>query len=279
MIEEKIDLSFKGGNLALWKISHENSQSNKNIFLTHGTFSNKKICLGISEYLIEKGFICWILEWRNHGFSSKINGAYNFEIIGKEDVQRVFEYLFDELEIKEIDCVTHSGGGISLIINLIENPLNRDRINKIVLFGCQSFGVCENKVNYFKVCVGKYISKLIGYIPAQMMGRPENEEYIFMKQWYDWNLSGRFYSESGIDYCEAMKGIKIPILSISGGGDKFVSPKSGCEKYLSCFENPKNEYIYCSEQTGYSENYTHSRIIYSKNAKKEIYPKVLAWID
>lgn len=279
MIEERIDLPFKEGQLALWKVGKEKGQSNKHIFLTHGTFSNKKICLGISEYLVEKGFTCWILEWRNHGFSSKITGAYNFERIGKEDVQKAFDYLFDEIKLPKIDCITHSGGGIALSINLVTYPSNRKRIKKMVFFGCQAFGACDNRLNYWKVLLGKYTSKLLGYVPAQLVGRPENEDYVFMKQWYNWNLSGNFHSEMGLDYRPLMKEIQIPILSISGGGDKFVSPKSSCEKYLECFANPLNEYIYCSTETGYLENYTHSRIIYSQNAKREIYPKVLEWIE
>jgi len=94
MIEEKIDLDFKNGKLALWKVTSPKSSSTKNIFLTHGTFSNKKICSAIAAYLIQNGYTCYILEWRNHGSSSKIDAAYNFERIGKQDVQTALDYLF-----------------------------------------------------------------------------------------------------------------------------------------------------------------------------------------
>ncbi len=278
MKQEKIKLSFKEGHLALWKVSSGNSQSDKNIFLTHGTFSNKKVCLGISEYLINKGYTCWVLEWRNHGHSSKIEGVYNFERIGKEDVQRAFEYLFKEINLPPIDCVTHSGGGIALSINLIEYPANKQHIKKIVFFGTQAFGACENRGNYVKLWIGKHLGRLVGFAPARLMGRPENEKYSFMKQWLNWNLSKNFLSEAGVDYSKELKKIRIPILSISGEGDQLVAPKSGCESYLNCFENPQNRFIHCSIANSFQEDYNHSRLIYSQTAKQEIYPIVFDWI-
>lgn len=278
MQQEKIEIPFKEGHLALWKITTSSSQTDKNVFLTHGTFSNKQICLGISEYLVHKSYTCWVLEWRNHGSSSKIQGAYNFEIIGKEEVQRAFQYLFEEIELDDIDCVTHSGGGIALSINLVNYPANKARIKKMVFFGCQAFGACENRLNYWKVWMGEQLSRFVGHVPARLVGRPENESYNFMKLWNNWNLSGQFLGENGIDYALALKDIQIPILSISGAGDTFIAPRSGCESYLNCFNNPVNQLLHCAKETGFKEDYTHSRLIYSQNAKNEIYPKVYDWI-
>jgi len=73
MIQEQIDLNFQNDKkLALWKLSSSNCQADKNVFLTHGTFSDKKVCLGIGEYLVGKGYNCWVLEWRNHVYRLKI---------------------------------------------------------------------------------------------------------------------------------------------------------------------------------------------------------------
>ena len=120
MRKEQINIPFKqSATLALWKVDGETSVEGKNVFLTHGTFSNRKICLGISEFLVKNGCTCWILEWRNHGASSNLSEPYNFEIIGKEDVKAAFDYLFVQQKIKEIDCVTHSGGAISLTMHLL----------------------------------------------------------------------------------------------------------------------------------------------------------------
>jgi len=279
MIQEQIHIPFKKDKtLALWKVYNEKALEGKNIFLTHGTFSNRKICLGISEFLVNYGYTCWILEWRNHGESSRIEEPYNFEIIGKEDIRTAFEFLFLNEKIEQLDCVTHSGGGISLTINLIENPTYISKIKKMVFFACQSSGAGQTKGSYLKISIAKYLSKALGRLPATWLGRPHDEEYSFMKQWFDWNLSNQFTSESGKNYRLEMPKINIPILAIGGSGDTFVAPISGCKAFLSRFNHPSNKFLSCGKTSGYSEEYNHSRLIYSRNAEQEIYPEVLKWL-
>ena len=83
------------------------------------------------------------MEWRNHGKSSKTNRKFNFETIAKYDIKSTFEFLFNNLNLKNIDCLTHSGGGIILTMFLINNPKYNLRINSITLFGVQAFGAGE----------------------------------------------------------------------------------------------------------------------------------------
>ena len=73
--------------------------------------------------------------------------------------------------------------------------------------------------------------------------------------------------------------IDFPILAINGAGDKNIAPRQGCEDFLNAFENPKNKFLFCSVAGGYKEDYNHSRIMHSRNAQAEIYPKVLDWIN
>lgn len=119
---------------------------------------------------------------------------------------------------------------------------------------------------------------MIGFVPAKIIGRPHNEDYCCMKQWFDWNLSKNFISETGRNYALEMSKIQIPILSISGAGDKFVAPMIGCKEHLLKFKNCENKLLHCGKNKGFQEDYSHSRLIYSRNAKKEIYPEVLKWI-
>ena len=118
LIKIKIDTE---NHLALWKQSSKNSQKNRNILLTHGTFSNRKVMLGISDFLVANGFTCWTFEWRNHGDSSKTNSPFNFETIAKEDFRLVFNYLTEDEQIENLHCITHSGGGICLTMFLIKH--------------------------------------------------------------------------------------------------------------------------------------------------------------
>ncbi len=268
-----------GEKIALWKISPQTPLHTKHIFLTHGTFSNKKILLGITSYLVDKGFTCWIMEWRNHGNSSKTKQKFNFETIAKFDLPAVFEYLFKNEKITVLDCVTHSGGGLILSMFLIKNPTYISKIHCITFFGCQAFGAATTFKNRLQIWVGKYASAIIGFVPAKIIGSSEhNEPYYTMKQWFNWNLHRNFMGSQSFDYLEKMNKITTPILSICAKGDTLIAPKTGCKQFLNAFKNPKNKLVLCAKENGSSEDYNHSRIILSQNAKKEIYPIVLDWI-
>jgi len=265
--------------IALWKISSPKSEASKNIFLNHGTFSDRKICLSIAQYFAEKGYNCWIMEWRNHGSSSPSNKKINFENIGTEDYPIVFNYLFNTLNINKLDSITHSGGGICLSIFLATNPAYIQKVNRIIFFGCQAFGAAYNFKNYTKTLIGKYVSALLGYSPAKLFGRPHNEDHFFMKQWYDWNLTKKFIGMNGVDYEKKFKKINIPILSICGKGDDFIAPKEGCKMFLNAFQNPKNKLLFCSIENGFKEDYNHSRLLQSRNSRAEIWPLVQDWLE
>ncbi len=277
LIELETDDAVK---IALWKICSPKKTSEKNIFLTHGTFSNKKICLGIAKYFVNKGYTCWILEWRNHGNSSKAKNNFDFETIGMFDIKTAFKYLISTLNIKNINCVTHSGGGISLTIFLLQHKEYVRNINSITMFNCQSFGAVNAKKDYLKILLSKSISYLLGYVPGIKLRLGEhNEKYSTMKQWFDWNLNKNFKGKNGFDYFENMQFITIPILSICGEGDKFIAPKRGCEKFINAFNNKNNKLVVCSVENGFNEDYNHSRTILSKNASREIWKLSLDWIE
>lgn len=265
-------------SIALWKL-YSKHNSNKHIFLTHGTFSNRRVCDGIAAYFTKKGYTCWIMEWRNHGESAKTTQKFNFETIAKQDLESVFYFLFNNQKLKNIDCLTHSAGGIILTMFLINNPIYQSKIKSITFFGVQVFGAAMDLNNKIKILFSKYVSLLLGKVPAKNAGSNQhNESYYIMKQWFNWNLNKNFINENGFDYLQKMNTIKIPILSICAKGDRFIAPKIGCEKFLNAFENDQNKLLYCSKENGNLEDYNHSRIIKSQNAKKELWPIAYNWI-
>lgn len=262
--------------LKLWCLSH--SDNKNHVFLTHGTFSNKSICLGIAKYLFENGFNCYILEWRNHGESEKISKDFNFETIALFDIKVGFEYLTKQLNIDKFHAITHSGGGICLTMFLINYPDYQKNIKSMTLFSCQAFSLNNSLKNQLKLILSKRLTQLLGYIPGKKLKLgPENESFYTMMQWFDWNINKNFHGYQ-LDYYPLMPTIKIPIFSISGENDLFISPAFACQSFLEAFENPLNIYKCYGKSFNNLENYNHARIIKSKNASKEIYPEVLNWL-
>ncbi|MGM8911024.1 alpha/beta fold hydrolase [Psychrobacter sp. 1U1] len=286
----------------------------QNILLTHGTFSDKHTCLKIAEYLAGLGHHCYIMEWRGHGHSSVPKDKFNFETVATYDFEATFGYLFDELELDNLHCVTHSGGGVGLTMFLIQNPRYIDKINSITMFACQAFGAVVNVKNYTKILTAKLLTRLFGYIPAKKLKMgPINESYYTMSQWFEWNLQKNFNSsfikqsniqqdvfakniidkstvnkdaenevtnaDDSFDYRQYMPMITTPIYAISARGDKFISPTAGCQLFFNTFNNPTNVFREYSISHGDLDDYTHSRIMISRNAAKEIWPTVVAWVD
>lgn len=192
-----------GEKIAVWKVTaHKNPKpinntvvKGQNVFLTHGTFSNKKVCLRIAEYLAEIGHDCYIMEWRGHGDSSIPKHKFNFETIATYDYEATFRYLFEELELDNLHCVTHSGGGVCLAMFLVQNVHYIDKLNSITTFACQAYGAISSPKSHARIVATKLFNRLLGYIPAKKLNMgPVNESYYTMRQWYDWNLNKDFKS-------------------------------------------------------------------------------------
>ncbi|TXD84287.1 alpha/beta hydrolase [Subsaximicrobium wynnwilliamsii] len=279
MQEQPIHVQTKDDvSIAVWK-SNPKQSNGKVVFLTHGAFSNRQIFNGIVGALTQNGFTCWSMEWRNHGESEHSPSKFNLETVAEFDLSATLNFLVNKQGLKSFDCITHSGGGLVLTMFLIKNPSYRASIKSISMFGVQAFGAGSKLKNRMKIFAGKYVSAMLGKVPSKPAGSIENSEsYHTLKQWFDWNLKKNFVGEDGFDYREKMKSIQIPILSICAKGDHFIAPKEGCQQYLEAFENPQNKLIYFALENGNLEDYSHSRIILSRNSEKEIYPVVLKWI-
>ena len=329
LIENLIFVKTKDNvQIAIWHIFDSEKQPHladcatlkaQNIFLTHGTFSDKKTCLRIAEYLAKLGHNCYIMEWRAHGASSTPKDKFNFETVATYDYEATFRYFFEELKLNNLHCVTHSGGGVGLTMFLIQNPHYIDKINSASMFACQAYGAASNPISYVKILVVKLLTRLLGYIPAKKLKLgPFNESYYTMSQWYNWNLRKNFHSSSikqkdintgversaftnptnqqsvtnlsningddSFDYRQYMPTISVPIYAISAKGDKFISPTQGCLSLFNDFNNSLNNnsanvFREYALSNGDLDDYSHSRILNSRPAAKEIWPTVAAWID
>ena len=328
MMTENLTLVTTKDNvqIAVWEIfdsekthqfSEDTTNKGQNIFLTHGTFSDKKTCLRIAEYLAGLGHHCYIMEWRGHGASSIPKDKFNFETVATYDFAATFDYLLNELTLTHLHCVTHSGGGACLTMFLIQNPHYIDKINSVSMFACQVYGAIVTPKNYFKIIAAKLFTRIFGYIPAKKLNMgPINESHHTMSQWYEWNLRKNFHShfikqsdidvngvkesafdkhhqqkkmtgvESNdyLDYQQYMPTISVPTYAISAKGDKFISPTQGCLSLFNDFNNSINNnsanvFREYALSNGDLDDYSHSRILNSRPAAKEIWPTVVAWID
>lgn len=276
--------------IAVWQVCDDlpsnRTDKSQNVLLLHGAFSDKRVCMGIASYLTKFGHTCYIMEWRGRGKSTIPKDDFNFETVAHYDVDATFDYLFNDLNITNLHCITHSGGGLCLTMFLAKNKSYIDRINSISMFACQAYGAVLNPKCYAKILTLNYVTKTLGYLPAKRfkMG-PINESHYTMKQWYRWNLNKNYASSlpehrgESFDYRDHMIDISIPIYSICAKGDSFIAPPICCEQYMNDFENPNNQFKEFSIANGNLADYDHTKLIVSLNAAKEVWPTVLKWIE
>ncbi|MDO5652133.1 MAG: alpha/beta fold hydrolase [Moraxella sp.] len=277
-------------NIALHQIGNDNND--KSVFLSHGAFSDKRICMGLANFLVVHGYTCYIIEWRGHSLSSPdnknhflknnpIDNTINLENIARHDFKAAFDYLYNNLNIKQLHCITHSGGGICLTMFLSFYPNYINRIHSMTMVACQAFGAADNLLAYIRLYLARFITKMIGFIPAKILKLGIiNESYAMMKSWFDWNLNKQFTSmDKTIDYKDTAKNINIPLYCLCAADDKIIAPVSGCEKFFNLFTHPNNQFKVFGLDNDNLENYNHKRIMLSKNASREVWRDILEWIN
>ena len=281
--EQEIHLTAEDGTrLSLWRV-HEDTTTppvgTRNVFLTHGTFSDKRICLGIAKPLAQLGYTCWILEWRGHGSSAPSHVAYNFDTVARYDVMAALTYLQHQQGIPRLHCVTHSGGGLVLTMCLARHPALAPLVDKAVLFACQALHAAPSRPRKWLLRGLSLASRIHGSIPGRRLGLGiQNEPHALMEQWFDWNISERFMGEDGFDYLENMRLLTLPVLSLSGSADTLIAPPAACRKYLQSFGGGRNHSIECGRANGFSADYAHASVLHSRAAMNEIWPIVFHWL-
>lgn len=192
--------------IAVWKITDDTVEPSgddgtlllnkkQNLLFIHGAFSDKGVCLGIANYFAKLGHQCFIMEWRGHGSSSEPERDYHLEDIALYDIKATFHYLFNQLKLDNLHCVTHSGGGICLTIFLTRYPQLVDKISSISMFACQVFAAATTPYSFAKLLLGKAVTRQLGHVKGKSLKLGTmNESYYLLSQWMDWNLNRNFAS-------------------------------------------------------------------------------------
>ena len=100
-----------------------------------------------------------------------------------------------------------------------------------------------------------------------------------MDQWLEWSLSGRWFGAENFDYTQKLSAVHLPSLSIAASADQSIAPVSGCEKLHNWLGGSDKTFKVFGQREGYREDYTHARIVSSRNASVDVWPVVRQWMD
>ncbi|BBF87631.1 esterase/lipase/thioesterase family protein [Aquitalea magnusonii] len=247
--------------------------------MTHGTFSDKRICLGLAHYLAKRGATCWLMEWRGHGSSPPAVEQFDFETIALYDVPAVLHYLQQREKVVSLHAVTHSGGGLALLMCLLRQPQWQPLFGKLVLFACQACHAAPSPSRRLLLRSARLLSSCLGRVPGKRLGiGVQDEPFYLMSQWFDWNLAGRFVGQDGFDYLPALAHLPHPVLAVCADHDPFIAPPAACRRFFQALSGPQHRYLLAG-QGGIAQGYRHGSIMLSRRAALEIWPRVANWLD
>ncbi|MHB9799332.1 alpha/beta fold hydrolase [Pseudomonas sp. MT3] len=266
-----------GVDLALRRVGPEDGVP---VVLTHGTFSNHRSCLGLANYLGSQGFACWVFDWRGHGDSGRNDFLHSFDDVAEQDVPAILDAVSQRTGQTALHWVGHSGGGLIVSMWAARNPeLAQRRLRSLVLIGSQATAAGASLRHWLAIQAFDWMLRWRRIAPsrAKSVG-PEVESARLMRQWCQWNFRRRFDSLEGFDYLAGLGGVELPVLGVAGSGDTFIAPVAGCEALVKAFGGAQAKLELFGLATGAREDYSHNRLLLSRNASVEVWPRIEHWL-
>ena len=166
---------------------------------------------------------------------------------------------------------------------LARRPELTKKLHSLVLLGSQACDAGPSLSRRAVLRSFQVMTRILGIVPARVLRLgPENEAAEVMLQWYRWNLQARWQGEEGFDYWQALQQHPtlddLPVLGLAGSGDQFIAPPVACHRLHALLPGSGNVWQECGVSQNFSENFTHSRLISSRAAAREIWPRIAEWL-
>ncbi len=249
------------------------------VILAHGTFSNYRSCRGLAKHLSVRGFDCWLLDFQGHGISAVPDVEPDFETMCLQDTGAAIKHVQAASADGKVWWVGHSGGGLAILMYLARNPLQQQLVHGLVMLASQATDAAISRRNRLLIYAAAMATSVLRVAPGKYLGiGPENEFAAVMMQWYRWSLAGNWRGKDGFDYLAALASVTVPSCTFSAAADHFIAPPSGCKKLHELLGGSDKIYRLCGRQSGDSEDYTHPRIVSSRSAAVDIWPRVADWL-
>jgi len=255
------------------------------LLFVHGTFSNRTFFLGsgargLARYLAERGFDAWVAELRGHGRSGALGStsAWHFEDWIRLDAPALVRGVLGASGAEQLIWIGHSAGGVIGVAHGGLSTLNAGRIAGLVLAGSPA-PTAAGLLHVPLAVIGYGITHLFGRFPARALRiGPEDEHPGIMGQWMEWNVRGRWIGTDGTDYLAGARRITAPALALAGSGD-VIAPPRACGRLLDALGSRDRTLTTCGRRHGFSENFTHDRVLTSTSARREVWPLIADWLE
>lgn len=275
-----------GVELALFRVPPRSPRPAPPVLLVHGTFSNRTFFLGTSggglaHELAHRGFDAWVAELRGHGRSGAVGRerAWHFEDWIRRDAPALVRRVLEATHADRLVWLGHSAGGaIGLGFLGCGDDLAASVAGLVMAATPAPTGL--GLVQYPMAAAVLGVTTLLGRFPARTLRLgPEDEHPGIMRQWMRWNLRRRWLGEDGTDYFDGCRRITVPTLALAAGGDRLIAPPALCQDLVAALGGGDKTFVRCGRHEGFSEDFTHERLLVSRAARREVWPLIGDWLE
>lgn len=252
------------------------------VVLLPGTFSNHTFWIGtrgtgFARALAAAGFEAWALDPRGHGASQRPDRGepWDFDDWARQDVPAALAAA--AAAGGRPFLIGHSAGGSAALAALAAEPALAHQ-----LAGAVAIATPAPWLQPWRGLFARSIrraSLLLGRFPARRLGLgPEDELPGVMAQWMGWNIGGHWRGDDGSDYSAGLAQLRLPLLAVAGAGDHLWAPPPACQALFDLVGSPDKSFLLCGRRTGFATDYGHAGLVVSREAREEIWPRLLDWL-
>jgi pimeloyl-ACP methyl ester carboxylesterase len=286
--------------------------SNRYVFDLPGTAS-------LAVFLKDQGFDVWSAELRGSGMSARpkvffSDVPYDWEFCDhlENDVPAIIDFVLEKTGAPKVHWVGHSMGGMLIMAHLAANP--SARVESVVTLGSPvDFSGMRNRSIDLLLEIrplyawlpisplpffGRVLLPISHSIGRRLLGlfHPPNilpeiarkvialasELVTSNKIWLTFGRyieMGKCAPENGRSYFDGLDRSPAPILFIAGSQD-LMAPKALTPQVCSP-EHPggRRECMLVGKEAGCSEDYGHMDLLVGKRSDKEVFPRIIGWIQ
>jgi oxygen-independent coproporphyrinogen-3 oxidase len=272
-----------GVSLGLWRARAPDAPRKAiPLLLVHGTFSNRNFFgapHGLGFHLAARGYDVWVAELRGLGRSGEAGQArWDVEDWIVHDVPALLEGVRKATGSERVVWIGHSAGAVVAAGAAGRSAEVAASIAGLVLVAAPAPdrpGIANAAVSL----LGNAVANVMGRVPARALGiGPADEAPGILRQWCEWIVRRRWVGHDGLDYLAEARRLTAPALGLVGAAD-LLTPPATCRRLLDALGGADRTMVVCGRSQGFSENYTHNRVLISSAARQEVWPLIADWLE
>jgi pimeloyl-ACP methyl ester carboxylesterase len=288
------------------------------VLLVHGIAANRYNLdlteeLSLARHLCHRGWDVWLVELRGRGFSlrprlfSGVRYDWSFDDYAERDLPCAAAVVTRATGARKLHLIGFSTGALACYAFLSDPHRAVDVASLVSIGGAASFrrlgrilsGRLIRSVRFLRHrWLLRVLAPLSGHwhpAPLQLIHNPENLDGAIQRramvnmianfsrnellQYSDWILHDVFRSiDQRRDYRAELGRITVPTLFLAGPRDALSSPDAVKETHDAISATDK-QFLLCSRAQGMRVNYGHFDLVIGREAPREVFPLVSAWIN